>query len=108
MFLVEAVEVAVGLRPHTRHPPGLGQQADLTEVRSVTQRGRHLQVESFVRTSKEEEDLKNFPHTSPLARTMSTIPSWTKYILLPIVPSCNNRIFSLLSLKVKALEQDLP
>lgn len=82
MFLVEAVEVAVGLGPDARHSPGLGQQADLTEVRSVTQRGRHLEVRLF-------SIWISVLFTSPLASTMSTIPSCTKYILLPIVPSCN-------------------
>lgn len=40
----EAEEVAVGLGAHRRHPPGIRQQADLAEVRTVGQGGRHLAV----------------------------------------------------------------
>jgi len=40
----EAEEVAVGLRSDRRHPPGIRQQTDLAEVRSVRQRSRDFAV----------------------------------------------------------------
>lgn len=40
----EREQVAVGLRPHARHPPSVREQANLAEVRAVAQRGRHFAV----------------------------------------------------------------
>lgn len=44
MLNAEAEEVAVGLRPDRRRPPGVGQQTDLPEVRAIAERGRHFAV----------------------------------------------------------------
>lgn len=44
VFDREREQVAVGLGPHARHSPGVGEQTDLAKVRAVAERSGHVAV----------------------------------------------------------------